>query len=604
MNSQKIICKLCKLECKSNMGLIRHYRCAHNMTKEDVKRDYEELYPKKEITGDMIECKICNEYCKPLGMPSHLRRKHSISVKDYYDTYIKQENDGKCKTCGKETSFRGIVEGYSKYCSSKCANLDPEVQEKMKQNSLKKFGVEHPLQSKEVKEKVKQTNIEKYGVDSYMKTEAFRKKAIESIKSEEVIEKRKQTNLERYGVELPFQSKDIQEKIKQTNVKKYGAENIFASEYGKNKIKETNLERYGCINGGASKQAQEKIKKTKNRKIEQFCKENNCIPLTEVDVDYSVKDSIFHNKLLLYNDRYFVRIEDIDEIVNHTPKNYNQSVIENDIFDFVRSIYLGTIIRNTRNIIKPKELDIYLPELNLAIEVDGIFFHSTNNYTPKDYHLNKTLACNSIGIRLIHITDWEWTNKLDICKSIIRSAINKYDTRIYARDCNVKEVSQNESDNFLYTNHLQGKVKATYRLGLYYNDELVQLICIGKSRYKKDEIELLRMCTKLNTQVTGGFSKLMAHQPYNKIISYLDRSKFTGNSYKSVGFDLLSTSGPSFKYYKNNIELSRIATQKHKLKDLLKDNYDSSLSESQNMIANGWLQVYDCGTIKMEYHKT
>ena len=437
-----------------------------------------------------------------------------------------------------------------------------------------------------------------------MKTTTFRNKTVEAIKTDDVKNKRKKTNLSKYGVDNASKSKEVQAKIKQTNLEKYGSSNVFASEYGKQKIKETNLSRYGCENGGASKQAQEKIKNTRYKHILDFCKQNDCVPLTDINVDYSVKDSIFHNRLLLYNDRYFVKKEDIDEIISHVPTSTGQSVIENNIAKYIESIYSGQIIRNTRTVIRPKELDIYLPELQIAIEVDGLFYHSTNNYTPKDYHLLKTKACEDKGIRLIHITEYEWLNKQEICKSIIASAIGKSQTKIYARNCEIRNVTQNDVDNFLNINHIQGKIKATCKIGLYYKNELVMLICLGRSRFNKNEIELLRMCTKLNTQVIGGFSKLLKAQPYNTFISYIDRAKFDGNSYKKVGFTYISETAPSYKYYKQDIELNRITAQKHKLKELLGKQFKESETESQNMIRNGWLQVYDCGTIKVKYERT
>jgi len=181
--------------------------------------------------------------------------------------------------------------------------------------------------------------------------------------------------------------------------------------------------------------------------------------------------------------------------------------------------------------------------------------------------------------------------------------LGEYENKIYARQCVIKEVDHNTTDNFLNINHIQGKVKSTYNLGLYYKNELVQLICLGSSRFKKNEVELLRMCTKLNTQVVGGFSKLMMHQPYTEVISYLDRSKFSGNGYKAIGFTVISTSRPSYKYYKDNIELNRIAAQKHKLPKLLGDDFNPDETESQNMQRCGWFQVFDCGTLKLKYEK-
>ena len=111
------------------------------------------------------------------------------------------------------------------------------------------------------------------------------------------------------------------------------------------------------------------------------------------------------------------------------------------------------------------------------------------------------------------------------------------------------------------------------------------------------------MCTKLNTQVIGGFSKLLKYQKYNNFISYVDLSKFSASSYLKNGFKILSQSGPNYKYIQGENILSRIATQKHKLPKLLGDTFDKSKTESQNMIDNGWLQSYDCGNLKLEFCK-
>lgn len=111
------------------------------------------------------------------------------------------------------------------------------------------------------------------------------------------------------------------------------------------------------------------------------------------------------------------------------------------------------------------------------------------------------------------------------------------------------------------------------------------------------------MCTKLNTQVIGGFSKLLKYQPYNDFVSYIDLSKFTASSYLKNGFSILNQSAPNYKYIKGERVLNRIQAQKHKLPKLLVDKFDESKTESQNMIDNGWWKVYDCGNLKLEFTK-
>ena len=270
----------------------------------------------------------------------------------------------------------------------------------------------------------------------------------------------------------------------------------------------------------------------------------------------------------------------------------------------MNSIYFDDIQVNTFGIIEDdtkKQLDFYIPKKNLAIEFNGDYWHSTNAGKDKNYHLNKTQLCQEKSIRLIHIFEYEWNVKKDICKSIISSALGIYENQIYARECDIREVSPNEARQFLDTNHLRGFVPSSYRIGLYFNDKLVQLLCFGKNRFKKNEVELLRMCTKLNTQVTGGFSKLLKHQPYHNFISYVDLSKFSAEGYLSNGFEIISQSAPSYKYICGEKILNRLATQKHKLKDLLGSEFDEHKTESQNMIDASYWQVYDCGNLKLEF---
>ena len=126
---------------------------------------------------------------------------------------------------------------------------------------------------------------------------------------------------------------------------------------------------------------------------------------------------------------------------------------------------------------------------------------------------------------------------------------------------------------------------------------------IGKPRFSdKYDYELLRFCTLLNTNVVGGASKifkyfLKTYSPKN-IISYADRRWSEGDLYKILGFDFSHNSGPNFYYFKQNDSteklFSRIAFQKHKLKDKLED-FDPKLSAWQNMQNHGYDRVWDCG---------
>ena len=276
----------------------------------------------------------------------------------------------------------------------------------------------------------------------------------------------------------------------------------------------------------------------------------------------NIKTEMYQGLLLIKNsDIDMEKFKELDEKFKRDTREYN-SKYEVEIHEWLKSMYSGEILVNKYEIIKDdtkKQLDFYIPDKNLAIEFNGDFTHSTGSGKDKDYHLNKTKLCQEKGIRLIHISEHEWNTKRDIVKSIICSALDAYKNKIYARDCEVKEVNSKEAKEFLEKNHLQGSINSSYRIGLYFNNELVQLLCFGKNRFKKNEVELLRMCSKLNTQVVGGFSKLLKHQHYDNFISYVDLSKFTAEGYLKNSFEIINQSEPNYKYIKGekNIESNK-----------------------------------------------
>ncbi len=167
------------------------------------------------------------------------------------------------------------------------------------------------------------------------------------------------------------------------------------------------------------------------------------------------------------------------------------------------------------------------------------------------------------------------------------------------------------SFEFLDNNHIQGGIRSSINIGLYNKDDLVALMCFSKERFsKKYEYELTRFCTKLDTSVIGGASRLMKYfeRTYHpkSIVSYADRRWSMGKMYENLGFTLDHVSPPCYWYFKSNDEYklhSRIQFQKHKLSKLL-ENYDESKSEMKNMIDNGWNAIYDCGNyvFKKEYN--
>lgn len=99
---------------------------------------------------------------------------------------------------------------------------------------------------------------------------------------------------------------------------------------------------------------------------------------------------------------------------------------EIEIRDYVISLLEKDVeVRcNRRDIIPPLELDVYIPSLGVAIEYNGLPWHSEEFGKDSTYHLNKTLACNKIGIDLVHIMSLDWESNKDRMKMILKSILN------------------------------------------------------------------------------------------------------------------------------------------------------------------------------------
>ena len=259
------------------------------------------------------------------------------------------------------------------------------------------------------------------------------------------------------------------------------------------------------------------------------------------------------------------------------------------------------VITNIRSILFPREVDIYIPEKNIAIEYDGIFWHSELCGKDRYYHAKKTEDCKAINIELIHIFESEWVAKQELVLSRIRTKLGKSE-RVFARKCSISVVDSKTAHTFFETNHIQGACNASLSLALEYDNKIIAAMSFGRSRFTKQaEWELLRYCSRQNVVVVGGASKLFNHalkiiNPVS-VISYSDKRWNTGELYKQLGFLHSHDSRPNYFYFSNTKTtdlLSRQKFQKHKLPKML-DTYDPTLTEWENMKINGYNRIWDCG---------
>ena len=298
----------------------------------------------------------------------------------------------------------------------------------------------------------------------------------------------------------------------------------------------------------------------------------------------------------------------------HCGKVKNVSLVEKEFSDFIKKNYKKEIKTSERKLIKPYELDIYIPDLKLAFEFNGLFWHS-EKHKANDLHLKKTELCEAKGIQMIHIFEHEWEQKQEIVKSKVLNLLGLTPTKVFARSCKIQKLETKQKNEFLEVNHIQGTCVSSINYGLFKDEELVAVMTFSKLRNgmsSKSETathELIRFATKLNTTVTGGFSKLLKnicllHPEIKEIKTFASRTWSKGKVYERNGFVFSHNSKPNYFYFYNNDKTvhSRMLFQKHKLKEKLK-NFDPKLTEYENMNNNKYYRIFDSGN-KIYFLKT
>jgi very-short-patch-repair endonuclease len=532
----------------------------------------------------------------------------------------------KC-TCGLKLEYVKPKVGYKKTCGNNDCIIKSSSQ-KRKETNQKLYGGNSPANSKIVRDKMVKTIKDRYGVDKIQSIPGVKEKTINSNKekygsewssqSELIKQKSKEKLLKKYGVDCTQKINSIKEKTKKTNKEKYGSEEFFGSKEIRDKINKTFDERYGG-HPLRNEDIKNKIKETSLKEWGETHPTKNILVKEKISnaltkkwlSDIQLSDSNFIKK---DEDGYYVLFcekeqkeykinpvtynrrkrngEEISIYLNPLNKSYSKG--ENELSDYIESIYFGTLSRNNRDILGSYELDIVLEDLKICIEYNGLYFHS-DNFKPKNYHINKFLKCQEKGYRLIQIWEDEWYNEKDKIMSYIGHVLGT-SNKIYARKCEIRWISDLEYKTFCEINHLQNYAKAKHRLGLIYEGEIVSIMGFSKPRVKSKEFveyEMIRFCNKLNYSVIGSASKLFNFFVKNikptSILTYSDLDKFDSNLYQSLGFNFQKITEPSYFYFDGLERINRFKLRKSNI-------------EKHNLDINKFNKVYTCGNKKWVWH--
>lgn len=512
--------------------------------------------------------------------------------------------------CGNKVKWHSGTKQFNNFCSHRCTHNIDHVQKSIKQKNLKKYNVDHHWLVPEIQKKRQKTLQSKYG----KKGPLGNKKIRNSIKKK---------NIEKFGGPAPVCCPEIKKRIEQTNLERYGTRCTLNTDKARENLKKTlevnrDLISKKIQNTWNSKTKQDQkaiVEKRKEASKQKYGVDNpsqrhinpKIINFRKNKPKYKKWLEIQHYKLK----RTQLEIANIlgvdSKLVNTSfkelginTKYFYSSYLENKVFNYVKTL-TNNVFQRDRSL--GIELDLLIN--NVAIEVNGIYWHSSKEVFNNDRknHQYKTKMCRESGIRLFHIIETQWNNPLinKIWKSIIKGNLVGHSRQIYARNTKIKVVMPGVAQNFYLNNHLQGKAPASLHLGLFYNNELVS--CMSFYDKKNKKWELTRYASLLDTQVLGGASKLFKNfvKEYHpeEVITFADLNYSYGDIYYILGFKLVGEVSPSYWYTDKKRLIHKRNFQKKRLKKLLGDKFDPNKTEIENVLEHTKYRIYwDSGKLK------
>ncbi len=603
--------KFCSAKCAQTEESSKEKRRKTNLEKYGV-----DNVAKSKTIQDKTEKTNLQKYgCKSSFQNKDVRDKWKKTIQEKYgvDHYFQTE----------EFKLKSKFKNLQKYGVDHFVKSTEWI-EKTKKKNLEKYGLEWYTQTQEWLEKTKKTNISKFKFEWYQQREDV-KNYYSSIRNL-IIAKSIETNNLKWGKNWFSQTDEfkdyikslnldydlIQSKARSTMMEKYGVEFFSQLSEWKENTKKSNNTKWGKDWYSETEEWKAKMKEredfykeiTRNRSKEFY--KNLGYDVISIDFDIvQLKSQKCGHEFKINRDTFYKRISiyKSNACVICNPLN-GRSSEESNVSDWIKSLGIEVQDHN-RKICDGYEIDIFIPSHSLAIEFNGLYWHS-ELLKNKDYHLNKTNGCNDKGIRLIHIWEDDWKNRGDILKSIIMNHLNVISNKVYARSCEIKPLNNEITSNFLNSNHIQGYCRFSQSIGLYNGEDLVSVMTFGfRNINGKKEYELIRFCNKINTVVIGAASKLfnyfvVSNSDIDRISSYADISIFSGNLYKKLGFEYSHRSQINYWWVVDGIRRHRFNYNKKKL---IKLGHDPLLTEAEIMHGLDRYRVWGCGQDKWIWNR-
>lgn len=253
--------------------------------------------------------------------------------------------------------------------------------------------------------------------------------------------------------------------------------------------------------------------------------------------------------------------------------------------------------RNDRSIFA-KELDFLVKDFPLAIEFNGLYWHS-DKFKTAQYHRDKWKACRDQGIQLLTVWEDDYTRNPSLIHRMIKHKLMMCRDAVYARMTSVKELKYNDVEEFMNENHVQGMMRGSKYLGLLYDDEIVAV-----SVWRKNGLTLYLERYATSTRVVGGLGKLLkyAEKVYvdvcEEIVTFASHDVSDGNVYEKLGFRFDKELEPEYSYVYQGRRVHKSNFRKSRFKNDPRLLFEELMTEKELAKLNGIPRVWDTGKIR------
>lgn len=263
--------------------------------------------------------------------------------------------------------------------------------------------------------------------------------------------------------------------------------------------------------------------------------------------------------------------------------NSYRSIGEKELGGYIKSLGLS-IIETQRKLVSKTEYDIHVPEKNVLVEFNGLFYHSSA-YKEQDYHHQKLEKALKANHNLIQVWEDDWRYFREKVELIIKNRMCEFDNI----DTKLCAVDESVAFDFLNRFHLDGFIRGEKYFALTNGDAIVSVASTsvsGEHLYIHQHVTLNPFADIIRA--------LVDYSRKNGVIKYIhgttSNDYFTGEEYEKLGFSIESETNYDLFYLVSGKKKNKLELGIH-----VRANVDSEISIDEFIKEKNLFEIYNSG---------